>query len=77
MTINLNDLNKYLDVAKEAAFRAGVVIKERFRKLCPSMIDEKAKNDFVTDVDRKSEGIIKDYIKSHFNDHNILTEEWL
>src|SRR3972149_4453594 len=77
MIMNTDNLNNYLGVAREAALRAGVVLKERFRKLCPSMIDEKAKNDFVTDVDRKSEGIIKDYIKSHFNDHNILAEESL
>ena len=56
---------------------AGIIQKDRFRKLCPSMIDEKAKNDFVTEVDRRAEGIIKDYIKSHFNDHNILAEESL
>ncbi len=77
MTINLNDLNKYLDVAKEAALRAGVVLKERFRKLCPSMIDEKAKNDFVTEADKKSEEIIKGLIWSHFSDHDILAEESL
>src|SRR3990172_9645090 len=77
MTINLNDLNKYLDVAKEAALRAGVVLKERFRKLCPSMIDEKAKNDFVTEADKKSEEIIKSHIWSHFSDHDILAEESL
>ena len=77
MLINPNDLNKYLEVAREAALRAGVILKEHFGKVCPSMIDEKAKNDFVTDVDRKSEGIIKDYIKSHFTDHNILAEESL
>jgi len=77
MTTNLNDLNKYLDVAKEAALRAGVVLKERFRKLCPSMIDEKAKNDFVTEADKKSEEIIKSHIRSHFNNHDILAEESL
>ena len=77
MIINTDNLNNYLEVAREAALRAGVVLKKRFRKLCPSMIDEKAKNDFVTDVDRRAEGIIKDYIKSHFNDHNILAEESL
>ena len=77
MTINLHDLNKYLDVAKEAALRAGVVLKERFRKLCPSMIDEKAKNDFVTEADKKSEEIIKSHIRSHFNNHDILAEESL
>lgn len=77
MTINLNELNKYLDVAKEAALRAGVVLKERFRKLCPSMIDEKAKNDYVTEADKKSEEIIKSHIRSHFNNHDILAEESL
>ena len=45
MTVNPNDLNKYLDVAKEA-LSVGVILKERFGKVCPSMIDEKAKNDF-------------------------------
>ncbi len=75
MTINLNDLNKYLDVAKEAALRAGIVLKERFRKLCPSMIDEKAKNDFVTEADKKSQEIIKGHIRSQFNNHDILAEE--
>ena len=77
MTTNLNDLNKYLDVAKEAALTAGIVLKERFRKLCPSMIDEKAKNDFVTEADKKSEEIIKSHIRSHFNNHDILAEESL
>lgn len=77
MTINPNDLHKYLDVAREAALQAGVVLKEYFRKLCPSMISEKAKNDYVTDVDKKSEQIIKGYIKSHFNNHDIIAEESL
>lgn len=39
------------------------------------MIDEKAKNDYVTDVDKKSEEIIKGHIKSHFNNHDIVAEE--
>lgn len=77
MTINPDDLNKYLEVAREAALRAGVILKDHFGKVCPSMIDEKAKNDYVTDVDKKSEEIIKGYIKSHFSNHNILAEESL
>ncbi len=72
-----DDLTKYLDTAKEAALRAGIILKEYFGKVCPSMIDEKAKNDFVTDIDRKSEDIIKSYIRSHFPDHGILAEESL
>ena len=75
MTVNPNDLNKYLDVAKEAALSVGVILKERFGKVCPSMIDEKAKNDFVTEADKKSEEIIKSYIRSQFNNHDILAEE--
>ena len=75
MSTNTGDLNKYLEVAKEAALRAGVILKEHFGKVCPSMIDEKAKNDYVTDIDKKSEEIIKDYIKSHYNTHDILAEE--
>lgn len=69
------NLDKYLEVAKEAALRAGIILKEQFRKLDPSMIGEKAKNDFVTEVDKKSEEIIKGHIRSHFCDHDILAEE--
>ncbi|GAN33647.1 MAG: inositol monophosphatase [Candidatus Brocadia sinica] len=77
MTTNPHDLNTYLEVAREAALHAGVILKEHFGKVCPSMIDEKAKNDYVTDVDKKSEEIIKGHIKSHFNNHGILAEESL
>ncbi|MCF6147188.1 MAG: inositol monophosphatase [Candidatus Kuenenia sp.] len=70
-----NALASYLEVAKKAALESGIVLKKHFRKLDPSMINEKAANDFVTDVDRKSEEIIKDHIMAHFNDHAILAEE--
>ncbi len=77
MTTSPDDLNTYLQVAREAALRAGVVLKEYFGKVCPSMIGEKAKNDYVTEVDKRSEEIIKGYIRSHFRTHNILAEESL
>ncbi|MCF6158149.1 MAG: inositol monophosphatase [wastewater metagenome] len=75
MTMNTDDLQKYLDVATEAALQAGIILKDHFGKVCPSMIDEKAKNDFVTDIDKKSEETIKRIIRYHFKDHNILAEE--
>ncbi|KAB2833660.1 MAG: inositol monophosphatase [Candidatus Brocadia sp.] len=75
MPIELNDLPKYLDVARDAALKAGVVLKENFGKICTSMIHEKAKNDYVTIVDKKSEDIIKEHIKSHFTNHDIMAEE--
>ena len=73
--MNQNNLKQYLEIAQKAALQAGVVLKEYFGKVCPSMISEKAKNDYVTDVDKKSETIIKNIIRSHFKDHDILAEE--
>ncbi len=75
MPMNRNNLKPYLEIAQKAALQAGVVLKEYFGKVSPSMISEKAKNDYVTDVDKKSEAIIKNLIRSHFNDHDILAEE--
>lgn len=72
-----DNLNNYLDIAREAALKAGVILKEHFGKLCASMINEKAKNDYVTDVDRRSEDLIKSHINSHFKDHGIMAEESL
>lgn len=73
--MNTGNLNNYLAVAQEAALQAGVILKEHFGKISPSMINEKATNDYVTVVDRKSEDIIKEHIKSHFQNHNIMAEE--
>lgn len=75
--MNTGNLNNYLAVAQEAALQAGVILKEHFGKISPSMINEKATNDYVTVVDRKSEDIIKEHIKSHFQNHNIMAEESL
>ncbi|OQZ00747.1 MAG: hypothetical protein B6D35_05480 [Candidatus Brocadia sp. UTAMX2] len=72
-----HDLQNYCNIAREAALKAGVILKEHFGKVSASMINEKAKNDYVTDVDKKSEDIIKSYIKSHFKNHDILAEESL
>lgn len=73
--MNTGNLNNYLAVAREAALQAGVILKEHFGKISPSMINEKATNDYVTVVDRRSEDIIKEHIKSHFQNHNIMAEE--
>ncbi|MCZ7623608.1 MAG: inositol monophosphatase [Candidatus Kuenenia sp.] len=75
MKVHPNTLAAYLEVAKQAAMEAGDVLKKYFRKLDASMIEEKAANDFVTDVDRRSEQIIKNHIITHFSDHAILAEE--
>ncbi|HQU30542.1 MAG: inositol monophosphatase [Planctomycetia bacterium] len=75
MPIKPIDLPEYLDVAREAALKAGIILKEHFGKVSTSMISEKAKNDYVTEVDKKSEDSIKSHIKSHFIHHGIMAEE--
>lgn len=48
---------------------------ENLGKLNPREIEEKAKNSFVTEVDRQSEKMIVEIIKKHFPDHAIIAEE--
>jgi len=77
MTTKPNTLDIYLETARNGALQAGTVLIEHFMKLDSSKINEKAKNDFVTDMDKKSEEIIKNHILSNFQDHDILAEESL
>ncbi|MGH9441549.1 MAG: inositol monophosphatase family protein [Thermoanaerobaculia bacterium] len=64
-----------LEVAAEAARRAGEVLLSRWRNLPPSSVEEKAKNDFVSIADRESETIVVETILSAFPDDGILGEE--
>ncbi len=64
-----------MDIAVAAAREAGDYLLSRRGKISPEMIDEKARNDFVTEVDEKSEKMIVDSIRSHFPSHKILAEE--
>ncbi len=75
MITNTGKLDNYLEVAREAAHLAGAVLREHFGRLSSSMISEKSKNDYVTDVDKKSEAIIKNHIQVNCKDHDILAEE--
>jgi myo-inositol-1(or 4)-monophosphatase len=65
----------FLQVARAAATRAGSFLMENLGKLNPRDIEEKAKNSFVTDVDRDSEKMIVEIIKKEFPDHAIIAEE--
>lgn len=64
-----------LEVAVEAARRAGAMMKEGLR--APLEINYKGAvaNDPVTDVDKRSEAAIVEMIRTHFPDHRILAEE--
>jgi myo-inositol-1(or 4)-monophosphatase len=64
-----------LDTAKEAAIQAGKLLLQNYGKLRSSQISQKSKNDFVTEIDKRSEKIILSAILKRFPDHGILAEE--
>jgi myo-inositol-1(or 4)-monophosphatase len=66
---------KPLGVAIEAAEAAGRVLMASYGKLKNSQISMKTKNDFVTEIDRKSEKLILSIIKKSFPSDWIQAEE--
>ena len=67
------DKNHILNVAVESALAASDIIMEGLNKR--TVIDFKGPTNLVTDIDYKSEDIIKKIILHNFPDHNILAEE--
>ena len=66
---------RYLDVAREAALAAGKLLMNSYGKLEKSQISTKSRNDFVTEIDKRSEKLIISIIRKYFPDHSILAEE--
>jgi len=64
-----------IDVAHEAARRAGAIIREGLAQTLQVDYKGEGANDPVTDVDRRSEAAIAGIIRAHFPDHRILSEE--
>lgn len=64
-----------LTTACRAAKLAGKLLMASYGKLKNSQISTKSKNDFVTELDRKSEALIISIIKKRFPSHGILAEE--
>jgi len=64
-----------IDVAKEATFAAGKILKENYGRLSASAIRQKAVNDFISFVDEQSEATIISTIKKAYPDHSFLAEE--
>jgi len=65
----------YLEVALQAAQKAGSLIRRNFQNIAGSDIQAKGRNDFVTRVDREAEEAIKAAILKEFPRHRILAEE--
>lgn len=64
-----------MNIAKQAAFEAGNILKQHFRKISSTDIREKVKNDYLTFVDEKAEKKIIEIIQKQFPEHSILAEE--
>jgi myo-inositol-1(or 4)-monophosphatase len=69
------DPDRLLGTARAAAEAGARTLMEYWRSLKPSQVDEKAKNDLVTDADRASEAVILEVIRSAFPAHRYLAEE--
>ena len=66
--------NKHiLDVATEAAKTAANIVMDALPS--PKIADNKGRTDLVTDIDLRSEQIIKSIIREQFPDHGIIAEE--
>ncbi len=66
-------MKEFLETAKTAAVKAGALIKDSYGK--NFQIERKGDIDLVTEVDKASEKLLKEYIISRHHDHTIITEE--
>ena len=64
-----------IEIAKQAAYAAGKILTEHFKKLPKEAIRQKQANDYLSFVDENSEKTIISIIHKHFPDHSILAEE--
>jgi myo-inositol-1(or 4)-monophosphatase len=64
-----------VNIAVRAARRAGELMVRQLNRLEALTVEEKSRNEFVTQVDRAAEEAIIDVIKDHYPEHAILAEE--
>lgn len=67
--------NPHINIATEAAHRAGDMALRYRSRLDSIPVERKARHDYVSDVDRACEQVIREYILRHHRDHAILGEE--
>ncbi|GBD94726.1 inositol-1-monophosphatase [bacterium BMS3Abin05] len=61
--------------AIEAAKIGGKILRDSFRKIDPALAEEKSPRDFVTEVDKRSEDAILNYLSRHFPEDAVVAEE--
>lgn len=64
-----------LTIALKAARKAGEIIERSFERLDMINIEEKGRNDYVSEVDKKSEKEILYHLSKSYPDHQFLGEE--
>lgn len=68
-------MHALLNVAVLAARRGGDTLIRNINKLDKMNVEQKGRNDFVSDADRAAEKAVIDTILKHYPDHAILAEE--
>ena len=64
-----------LNIALRAAIKAGDIIEKAFERLDVINVEEKGRNDYVSEVDRKAEREIIYHLSKSYPDHKFLGEE--
>ena len=68
-------MHPMLNTAVKAARKAGTIINRASRDIDLIKVETKRRNDFVTEVDRASEGAIIEVLREAYPNHAILAEE--
>ncbi len=64
-----------ITIALKAARKAGEVIESAFERLDLVTVEEKGRNDYVSEVDRKAENEVLYHLKKAYPDHKFVGEE--
>lgn len=64
-----------VNIGIKAARRAGELMIRQLNRLEALQVTEKARNEFVSEVDHQAERAVIEVIKDHYPDHAILAEE--
>ena len=68
-------MHPIINIASRAARRAGRLIVRAMDRIGTLKVEEKAKNDFVSEIDRAAEDTIIDTILRAYPDHGVVGEE--
>ena len=69
-------MNSIIETAKQAALSAAEIINDGAINLCELEIQQKSHFDFVSNIDRNAEQVIKQHVFEVFPDHQVLGESF-